>query len=416
MCGRYVLALRYGQGDDGHEGSDKAQEPEDAKDADGDSIFWPTYNFAPGYRGIVLRPIFQDKTDIKLGQSQAGQTGQKTTQDTQHIDQYGLQLQVMKWGLVPSWTRTRPDYTTMLKTINCRADSLAAGSGLWAPLRGRKRCVVVAEGFYEWRKAGPKERVPHYIRRRDGLPLLMAGLWDVRKDETTSEKEYTYTIITTDSNAGLRFLHDRMPVVFEYHSAELQAWLDPQRDAWSADLQALLRPWPHAVIDKDNKDNKDHKNDDDDGAALLVDVVSKDVNKAGHSSASMVVPVASASNKSNIANFFQRPAGKTNKTTAVKREAEAAETEDGPAKNKRAKLSPSPSSPAKGAKVAKGAMTAAGAPTTPVKAAPAKTSHPAPASAKKSSLPKGVAARTPSKKDAKDGSSQKITSFFGRNG
>ncbi|CAK7220441.1 hypothetical protein SCUCBS95973_004157 [Sporothrix curviconia] len=431
MCGRYVLALRYGQvhdvleqhglptddfhdrrrtrhddrqqGDDdhNHEGSE-AQEPEqpedEAQDVDGDTIFWPTYNFAPGYRGIVLRPVFQDKhvkdlediKDIKVDQPQANVASQQQQIDQNDqsdivAGQPGLQLQVMKWGLVPSWTRTRPDYATMLKTINCRADSLAASSGLWAPLRGRKRCVVIAEGFYEWRKAGPKERVPHYIRRRDGLPLLLAGLWDVRKDEM-GEKEYTYTIITTDSNAGLRFLHDRMPVVFEYHSEELRTWLDPQKDAWSAELQAVLRPWPHTVDDKD------------DGAALLVDVVSKDVNKVGHSSASMVMPVASASNKSNIANFFKG---------AAKREAGATKnTRDEAAK--RAKLSP-PSPPAGGALTS--------APTTPAKAALAKTiAHPvASASAKK--MPKGgVAARTPSKKDGKHGNSQKITSFFGRNG
>ncbi|CAK7204104.1 hypothetical protein SEUCBS139899_006857 [Sporothrix eucalyptigena] len=372
------------QEDDAPEGNENqgAEEAQEAEAAEGDSVFWPTYNFAPGYRGIVLRPVFADKDqdkDIKVDQSQ-------------DQPQHGLQLQVMKWGLIPSWTKTRPDYATMLKTINCRADSLAAGTGLWAPLRGRKRCVVVAEGFYEWRKAGPKERVPHYIRRRDGLPLLLAGLWDVRKDKDES-KEYTYTIITTDSNAGLRFLHDRMPVVFEYRSPELQAWLDPKRTAWSPELQALLKPWPHTADDKD------------DGAALLVDVVSKDVNKAGHSSASMVVPVASASNKSNIANFFKGEAGKTK---AVKREAQEAGTEDEPAKRARLFLS----SPIKQAPTARGESHT---PTTPVKTTPVKASHAATVSARK--VPnKGAAARTPSKKDDKAGNSQKITSFFGRNG
>ncbi|CAK7242953.1 MAG: hypothetical protein STHCBS139747_004457 [Sporothrix thermara] len=234
------------------------EETLDAEDKDGDSDFWPTYNFAPGYRGIVLRPADQEKDTNQLPRGKISKSSQKADQAVAS-SQSGLQLQVMKWGLVPSWTRTRPNHATMLKTINCRADSLMASTGLWAPLRGRKRCVVVAEGFYEWRKAGPKERVPHYIRRRDGLPLLFAGLWDVRKDES-GETEYTYTIITTDSNAGLRFLHDRMPVVFQYDSDELRAWLDPKRDAWSAELQALLRPWPHTVDDKD------------DGAALLVDV------------------------------------------------------------------------------------------------------------------------------------------------
>lgn len=298
-------------------------EEQTAERANDDTIFQPTYNLAPGHRGIVLRPVAQKEQNEK-DRSRAGVTGQSNDK-AGASGQHTLQLQVMKWGLVPSWSRTSRDYATTLKTINCRADSLSTGVGLWAPLRGRKRCVVVANGFYEWRKAGPKDRVPYYIRRRDGLPLLLAGLWDVHKNEK-SESEYSFTIITTESNVGLKFLHDRMPVLFDYRSAELQAWLDVKRDAWSAELQALLRPWPHTVDDKD------------DGAALLVDIVSKDVNKVGNNSASMVIPVASANNKANIANFFQTP--------ATKRKTLDEESVIGDESTKRAKLSSSPSSPA----------------------------------------------------------------------
>jgi putative SOS response-associated peptidase YedK len=56
----------------------------------------------------------------------------------------------MKWGLVPFWTKRNPDYGTMRKTINCRDDSLAGTGGMWASMKGRKRCAVIAEGFYEW--------------------------------------------------------------------------------------------------------------------------------------------------------------------------------------------------------------------------------------------------------------------------
>lgn len=324
----------------------------------------------------------------------------------------------MKWGLVPSWMKKRPDYATMLKTINCRADSIAAGSGMWAPLRGRKRCVVVAQGFYEWLKTGPKERMPHYIRRRDGLPLLLAGLWDSvsfegKEDEVPGKRErtYTYTIITTDSNASLRFLHDRMPVVFDYQSPELQMWLDPARDTWTPELQALLRPWPRMM--------------DDDGAALIVDVVSKDVNKAGHSSPSFIVPVASESNKSNIANFFR--GGKTEKTEKTeKREAEEAEEIDAEQPSKRTRLaSPPPLSDPISPEIAATAATTlnAATPTTPIKnmvsTRPASVSSASKgAKEAKEITGKGnkgfkATARTPNKKDDKSGNSQKITSFFG---
>lgn len=264
---------------------------------------------------------------------------------------------------------------------------------MWTSMRGRKRCVVVAQGFYEWLKMGPKERVPHYIRRRDGLPLLLAGLWDCvafegddnKEDEKGKDKRktYTYTIITTDSNAKLRFLHDRMPVVFDYNSPELQTWLDPERDAWSSELQALLRPWPRQA--------------DNDGAALIVDVVSKEVNRAGHSSPSFIVPVASESNRSNIANFFKdgrgggakrKPGGPTDGHSSP------VDAGDPPLKRTRRASPPTVS-------------------TVPTTITPAKATGTRPgfvsATKNKNKGNKPAPARTPDK----TGGSQKITSFFG---
>lgn len=88
----------------------------------------------------------------------------------------------MKWGLIPFWTKRNPDYGAVMKTINCRDDSLAQTGGMWASMKGRKRCVVVAQGFYEWLKSG-KEKVPHFVKRKDGKLMLMAGLWDCVKYE-----------------------------------------------------------------------------------------------------------------------------------------------------------------------------------------------------------------------------------------
>jgi putative SOS response-associated peptidase YedK len=76
---------------------------------------------------------------------------QQQQQQHEQQQQQRYRLQAMKWGLVPFWTKRSPDYGTLRKTINCRDDSLAAGAGgMWASMKARKRCVVIAEGFYEW--------------------------------------------------------------------------------------------------------------------------------------------------------------------------------------------------------------------------------------------------------------------------
>jgi hypothetical protein len=111
---------------------------------------------------------------------------------------------------------------------------------------------------------------------------------------------YTYTVITTDSNKQLKFLHDRMPVIFNPGSEKIKQWVDPARHEWSRELQSLLKPF--------------------DGE-LEVYPVSKDVGKVGNNSPSFIIPVNSKENKSNIANFFsnaQKKDGKDTKQTRGK--------------------------------------------------------------------------------------------------
>ena len=188
-----------------------------------------------------------------------------------------------------------------MKTINARDDSLMENRGMWNTMKRSKRCIVVAQGFYEWlKKNGSKEKVPHFVKRKDGQLMCFAGLWDCVQYEGlfrgysrlntgltlstgSEEKNYTYTIITTDSNKQLSFLHDRMPVILENGSDQIRTWLDPNRSEWSKELQALLKPFQ---------------------GELDCYSVSKDVGKVGNDSPSFIVPVASTENKSNIANFF----------------------------------------------------------------------------------------------------------------
>ncbi|KAL8414598.1 hypothetical protein RB594_005721 [Gaeumannomyces avenae] len=326
MCGRYAMVLRPDQirqmlrdndmpvwdapddpdgGGDDQDGGGGGTGDEDAASSQRQQPR-QSYNFAPGYNGVVYRADVPDfGAGPRRGHGEEGSKKQplaatspqgKARKEPGGDDNDGggevrYKLQAMKWGLIPSWTRRNPDYAAVMKTINCRDDSLAAGGGMWSSMKARKRCIVLAQGFYEWLKVG-KERMPYYIRRKDGKLLCMAGLWDCVQYEGDEYKTYTYTIVTTDSNAQLKFLHDRMPVVLEPGSDGLRAWLDPGRSEWSGELQALLRPF---------------------GGELDVYAVSKDVNKAGGSSPSFIVPVASRENKSNIANFFasaSSPAGK----------------------------------------------------------------------------------------------------------
>ena len=82
-------------------------------------------------------------------------------------------------GLVPFWTKRNPDYGSKMKTINCRDDSLLEDRGMWTTMKKKKRCIIVAQGFYEWlKKNSGKEKIPHFTKRSDGQLMCFAGLWD----------------------------------------------------------------------------------------------------------------------------------------------------------------------------------------------------------------------------------------------
>lgn len=296
-------------------------------DGSDDDDYRQTYNFAPGYYGLVYRADAPDHhtqssqhtsgpderpTD---GDARSEKEHNGTDETSQDVDPTSsskgtssspsYKLQSMKWGLVPFWTKRNPDYTSTMKTINCRDDSLAASGGMWNTMKQNKRCIILAQGFYEWLKKpnNPKEKIPHYVKRKDGKLMCFAGLFDrvVYEDAPEGKKEplYTYTIITTDSNKQLNFLHDRMPVILENGSPEMFMWLDNAgHGSWGKELQSLLKPYM---------------------GELECYPVSKDVGKVGNNSPTFIVPVNSTENKNNIANFFSG-AKKAAKTEEVKKE------------------------------------------------------------------------------------------------
>ncbi|MCJ1282749.1 hypothetical protein MMC26_002074 [Xylographa opegraphella] len=245
-----------------------------------------SYNFAPGYHGLIYRADVPDYgAGPRHGNPEHGeQTEEEASMQPENQGETRYKLQAMKWGLVPFWTKRNPDYGAVMKTINARDDSLAENRGMWNTMKQKKRCIIVAQGFYEWlKKNGGKEKVPHYMKRKDDQLMCFAGMWDCVQYEGTEEKHYTYTIITTDSNKQLKFLHDRMPVILENGSEQIRTWLDPNRYKWSKELQALLKPFE---------------------GELECYPVSREVGKVGNNSPAFIVPVASSENKNNIANFF----------------------------------------------------------------------------------------------------------------
>ena len=149
-------------------------------------------------------------------------------------DSGGRQLAPLRWGLVPHWSKGPDNRFSM---INARAESVHEKPAYRSAFR-KRRCLIPAEGFYEWRSIeGSKQ--PYLIRREDGEPFTMAGLWETWNDKDSGEQIRSCTIIVTDANDLVGPLHDRMPVILPpEHQA---AWLDPN-NADTDQLRSLLTP------------------------------------------------------------------------------------------------------------------------------------------------------------------------------
>jgi len=203
MCGRYLLkapsdALRRAFG--------FVEQPN----------LMPRYNIAPTQDVAVIRERREPK-------------GERT-------------LQLLRWGLIPSWAQ---DMKGGAKLINARAEGIAERPSFREAFQ-KRRCLVPADGFYEWRTEG-KLKQPYLIQRRDRAPFAFAGLWErwVPKTEPP-EPAYidSFTIVTTEANALLRPLHARMPVILA--PEDYARWFD--RAASEAELKALLKPAPEDLL------------------------------------------------------------------------------------------------------------------------------------------------------------------------
>jgi putative SOS response-associated peptidase YedK len=147
---------------------------------------------------------------------------------------------LVRWGFLPSWVK---DPKIFALVINARGESVIDKPAFRAAMK-RRRCLIPADGFYEWQKAGDRKR-PFFIHAKSGAPLAFAGLWETWTGPNGEELE-TAAIVTTRANRTLDAIHERMPVIVPPEAFEL--WLDCTNvDATTA--TALIRPAPDDLLE-----------------------------------------------------------------------------------------------------------------------------------------------------------------------
>jgi putative SOS response-associated peptidase YedK len=195
MCGRFTLTV----------------DPADLQEAFPDTAFPP--KFAPRFNIAPTQPILAIPNDGKNA------------------------ADFFVWGLIPSWAK---DPSIGNKLINARAETLAEKPSFRGGFK-YKRCLILADGFYEWKVVpDQKAKIPHFIFLKGREPFAFAGLWDEWHGPDGGSLR-SATIITTEPNELMATIHNRMPVIL--HPRDYARWLDPSHQT-PADLTPLLRPFP----------------------------------------------------------------------------------------------------------------------------------------------------------------------------
>ena len=149
------------------------------------------------------------------------------------------ELAMLRWGLVPSWAK---DPAIGNRMINARAETVAEKPSYRSAYKHR-RCAILANGFYEWRKDG-NGKTPWFITTEDDSPFAFAGLWEAWSDKETGESLQTTTIITADANDFMSSLHHRMPVILQPDAADRWFSGDNELIHNVADITPELKAWP----------------------------------------------------------------------------------------------------------------------------------------------------------------------------
>jgi putative SOS response-associated peptidase YedK len=198
MCGRYTDLLTWAQIVDLYEITSGEIAPND---------FRTSYNVAPTQWAPIVR------------------RGEK-----------GREAALLRWGLIPAWAKNK---SVGYKMINARAEGIASKSSFRSALKS-KRCLVIASGFYEWKKLATIKQ-PYWIGFTDRRSFAFAGLWERWTDRASGEHIETYTIITTEPNGLCAPIHNRMPVILD--PADYDRWLSAETPP-----EDLLRPFPVAEM------------------------------------------------------------------------------------------------------------------------------------------------------------------------
>ena len=144
---------------------------------------------------------------------------------------------LLRWGLIPFWAKDKKT-----SWINARSETVLEKPAFKAAAK-RRRCLIFADGYYEWKTLGPKTKQAYYYRMADDKPFAFAGIWDQWSgDGPTLE---TCAILTTSANELAASVHDRMPVILR--DAEAQAWIDPKIEDLDK-VAELMKPFPTTVM------------------------------------------------------------------------------------------------------------------------------------------------------------------------
>ncbi|KAF5357525.1 hypothetical protein D9757_013067 [Collybiopsis confluens] len=180
-----------------------------------------------------------------------------------------LVMQTMKWGLVPHWSKFEDKN---LNTMNARSENLISGSSMWTSIKGRNRCVVVCQGYYEWLSKG-RDKLPHFTKPKNGKLMLLAGLYDCVQLQDQTDLLWSFTIVTTEAANNFSWLHERQPVVLT-EEEDLNQWLDTSSQKWTEKLVRIVS----RAYTKD--------------FPLECYQVPKEVGKVGTESSSFILPIA----------------------------------------------------------------------------------------------------------------------------
>jgi len=218
VCGRYSASLRS---------ADLAAVFGISDDEVRTEALAPSWNVAPtdSVHAVLERPVKDDE-------------GRRTGDVVR-------QLRAVRWGLVPSWAK---DLSVGARLINARAETVAEKPAFRKALVAR-RCLLPADGYFEWMRLADGRKQPFFIHRNDGVPVAFAGLYEIWRDPAGPDDAplvWSCSVVTTDASPAVREIHDRMPVILDPDA--WGTWVDPAYDDVDA-LRGLLVPARAEVLD-----------------------------------------------------------------------------------------------------------------------------------------------------------------------